>query len=170
MEKIVDGYTAYSVDENGVVRNIKSGITLSQQTYAGYKKVLLWKDGKSKWHSVHRLVATAFIPNAKNLPCVNHKDEDKLNNSASNLEWCDYQYNNSYGKNAPLKRMKEALIKAVCMYDLHGNLLAEFESAREAQRQTGIWQGNISKCCLGRKHFCTAGGYVWKFKDKMIES
>jgi hypothetical protein len=142
---------------------------MSQQIYAGYKCVPLCKNGKQKWHKVHRLVATAFIPNEKNLPCVNHKDENKLNNSANNLEWCDYLYNNSYGNNAPLKRMKEAITKRVCMYDTNGNLVAEFESAAEAQRRTGIKQSNISHCCLGRPYFRTAGGYVWKFKTDELK-
>ena len=46
---------------------------------------------------VHRLVAQTFIPNPNNLPCVNHIDENKLNNSVANLEWCSYKYNNEYG-------------------------------------------------------------------------
>jgi hypothetical protein len=60
--------------------------------------------------------------------------------------------------------MAEAVRKKVVMYDTDGNLIAEFDSATEAQRKTGIKQSNISKCCLGRKYFRTAGGYVWKFK------
>lgn len=45
---------------------------------------------------VHRLVAEQYIPNPKNLPCVNHKDEDKTNNHVDNLEWCDHAYNMEY--------------------------------------------------------------------------
>ena len=45
-----------------------------------YKTVSLSKNSKRKWHFIHRLVAEAFIPNPKNLPFVNHKDENKLNN------------------------------------------------------------------------------------------
>lgn len=63
----------------------------------GYKVVCLTKDGKSKTVFVHRIVAMAFLPNPENLPCINHKDEDKTNNFLENLEWCTHQYNMAYG-------------------------------------------------------------------------
>ena len=63
----------------------------------GYKRVGLYKNGKSKFYSVHRLVALHFLPNPNNLPQVNHKDENKENNRVDNLEWCDSKYNNNYG-------------------------------------------------------------------------
>ena len=47
--------------------------------------------------TVHRLVATAFIPNDNNLPFVNHKDENRQNNNVDNLEWCTPKYNVTYG-------------------------------------------------------------------------
>lgn len=63
----------------------------------GYPTVRLCKKSKVKNYTVHRLVATAFIPNPDNLPCVNHKDENKQNNNVENLEWCSVAYNNNYG-------------------------------------------------------------------------
>jgi hypothetical protein len=65
---------------------------------AGYKTVTLTKDGKTKTVYVHRIVAEAFVENPENLPMVNHKDEDKTNNFAENLEWCSASYNRTYGK------------------------------------------------------------------------
>jgi hypothetical protein len=60
---------------------------------------------------IHRLVAEAFIPNPDNLPEVNHKDENKLNNCADNLEWCTKQYNMNYGDihNKISSKLKERL-------------------------------------------------------------
>ena len=54
----------------------------------GYLLVWLCKEGNTKALLIHRLVATAFIPNKLNLPQVNHKDGNKHNNFISNLEWC----------------------------------------------------------------------------------
>lgn len=63
----------------------------------GYLFVGLYKDGKRRIYKVHRLVATAFLENQSNLPCVNHKDEKPSNNIVDNLEWCSYKYNSNYG-------------------------------------------------------------------------
>ena len=70
---------------------------LKQTDSFGYKYVSLNKKDAYKRCRVHRLVACAFIPNPYNLPQVNHKDEDTSNNRADNLEWCDQEYNQSYG-------------------------------------------------------------------------
>ncbi len=63
----------------------------------GYEKVILYDKKGKKTVNVHRIVAEAFIPNPKNLPQVNHIDENKRNNCISNLEWCDSKYNINYG-------------------------------------------------------------------------
>lgn len=56
-----------------------------------------------KTYSVHKLVATAFIPNPNNLPQINHIDGDKNNNSVENLEWCTNGYNQQHAVNTGLK-------------------------------------------------------------------
>lgn len=63
----------------------------------GYYIVGLMKDNKVSYPRLHRLVALTFIPNPNNYPQVNHKDENKANNAADNLEWCTCKYNNNYG-------------------------------------------------------------------------
>lgn len=64
---------------------------------SGYRIVNLIKNKKTYKFLIHRLVATHFVENPNNLPFVNHKDEDKLNNNANNLEWCTKEYNCNYG-------------------------------------------------------------------------
>ena len=57
----------------------------------------MYKNRNPKRVSVHRLVATAFCDNPNKYPIVNHRDENKANNNADNLEWCTVIYNMNYG-------------------------------------------------------------------------
>ena len=84
---------------------IKGRILTQSDNTHGYMKVNLTKHDQKRTFKVHRLVAIHFLDNPNNLPCVNHKDENKLNNNVDNLEWCTKAYNNSYGTKA--KRQSE---------------------------------------------------------------
>lgn len=97
--KQIEGYDGmYLVDSKGNVYSKYINRLLKPCLFHDYKAVVLAnkKENKQDSHYVHRLVATCFIPNPNNLECVNHKDEDKLNNNVENLEWCTRLYNNSY--------------------------------------------------------------------------
>ncbi len=61
-----------------------------------YWQVTLYDNGSHRKFTIHRLVATAFVKNNNNLPCVNHIDGNKLNNHADNLEWCSFSENNQH--------------------------------------------------------------------------
>lgn len=86
--KPVEGFENYSVSSWGRVKNKTTEDLLRPENHhKGYQRVDLMKDHK-RWHmKVHRLVATAFIPNPENKPQVNHKDGNPRNNSITNLEW-----------------------------------------------------------------------------------
>lgn len=64
------------------------------------------KDNKIKTYRVHRLIAKTFIPNPLNLPEINHKNESKIDNRISNLEWCNHKYNINYGNGIKLHSKK----------------------------------------------------------------
>ncbi len=99
LTKIKD-FPDYCVSTDGEVYSAKGEGLRKLKQYPkthGYLYVTLFRDGKRYYPRVHRLVAEAFIPNPDNLPEVNHKDEDKTNNFASNLEWCTSHDNKVYG-------------------------------------------------------------------------
>ena len=162
--KAIAGYEGlYEVSDLGRVKSLwygKEKILKPRETHGGYLHVCLCKDGKVEQPKIHRLVAEAFIPNPNNLETVNHKDEVKTNNVASNLEWMSVKDNINYGTHN--KRVAESLSKQVQMLDKYTcELLATFPSTHEAKRVTGINQGHISSCCIGRRK--SAGGYVWRY-------
>lgn len=64
---------------------------------SGYLMVNLCVSGRSHIKTVHRLIASAFIPNPDNLEFVNHKNEDKRDNRPENLEWVTRSQNVRYG-------------------------------------------------------------------------
>ena len=93
----IGGYESlYQISNLGNVRSftpLSKGGNLKPVYRKGYATVILRKNGVSKIHSVHRLIAQAFIPNPLQLPYVNHKDGNKSNNDISNLEWCTHLEN-----------------------------------------------------------------------------
>ena len=83
--------------------------------------------------SVHRLVATAFIPNPNNLPIVNHLDGVKNNNNVENLEWTTVSGNALHAHQAGLIGYQKR--RPVRQFSVNGDWLMDFESATEAARQ-----------------------------------
>lgn len=157
----IEGFNNYEVSNLGKIRNIKSGRTLKPYLdNNGYLRLCLCEKNKKKFLSLHRIIATAFIDNPEGKPCVNHIDENKLNNDLSNLEWCTVRENNVHG--TKIKRIAEKLSQKVIQLDLNDNVLNTFESMVQAERETGIPIQNISSCCNGKRK--SAGGYKWRKK------
>ena len=155
-----------SVDKtvsNGRGSFVRKGMILKQYPSGvkeEYLSVSLSKNGHPSRFLVHRLVATAFIPNPLNLPCVNHKIEfEKTNNTVENLEWCDQKYNVNYG--TLLERRSNMFSKQVYQYNLDGNLINTWKSLKEIHIVLGFSQGLISEVCNG--HRKRAYGFVWAY-------
>lgn len=166
----------YQVSNLGRVRSLNYNHTenkiklLKQGNRVGYKLVALSKNKQRKTYSVHRLVAMAFIynPDMNKYNEVNHKDEDKTNNCVWNLEWCDRKYNMDYGtfRERTIKYLinhNNEISKTVYQYDLYGNLVKEYPSTMEVQRQSNYSQGTVSSCCRGERN--SAYGYIWSYKE-----
>lgn len=54
--------------------------------------------------------------------------------------------------------------KAVLQYDINGVLIAEYDSASEASRQSGLSKSCITRCCRGERKI--SGGFIWKYATK----
>lgn len=122
----------------------------------GYKKVdLIFPDGEKKCF-VHRLVAEAFVPNEEGLPVVNHKDENKQNNMADNLEWCTHTYNSNYGT------ARERMGRPVVQLTLTGEQVGVYVSITEAAKAVCRGTSSIVMCCKGKRKKC--GGFAWRYK------
>ena len=139
--KDVVGYEGfYQVSNKGNVHSVAridsigrkiGGRTLKPRYHRdGYLQVILCKNGIRKNKLIHRLVLEAFVENPNNLPEVNHKDENKINNGLSNLEWCDTSYNNNHGtRNRRIGQTKSKKVRAV---NIGTGEVITFNSAKEA--------------------------------------
>lgn len=165
--KTIIGYENYEIFDNGTVWSKSKRKFLSQwRDKKGYNYVTLFSEnGSKKNFRVHRLVAIYFLPNIENKPDVNHKDENKDNNSAENLEWVTKIENNRYGTRAIRSGMSridnEKCCTKVSQYTLDNVLVNTFRSIKEAKIKTNI--NNISRCCSGKRP--TAGGYIWRYSE-----
>ena len=162
----IDGYPDYQVSNTGKVKSIKYGKEriLKQGTNKyGYHLVQLYRDGKYKNMKVHRLVAEAFISNPDNLPQINHKDENPLNNNVENLEFCDAKYNINYGThNKRMAKTKTGIYntkisKAVKCLETS----VVYPSLAEIQRKIGFSKQNISACCNGKRKSAYKFHWEW---------
>lgn len=164
MRNFVLGFNDYVADnETGLIISLKRkeehelAMPISN---AGYYTVQLSRKSKYKHYLVHRLIWEAFNGPIPKGMVINHKDENKLNNRLDNLEICSMRDNIMYG--TARKRMVEKRSVPV-RQELNGEIINIFPSAAEASRQTGISQGNISRCCRGKSK--TAGGFNWSICD-----
>ena len=145
---------------------VRKGRLMRQQiSNCGYLRVLLYdRNSNHRYRQVHQLIASAFISNPNEYKCVNHKDENKVNNNADNLEWCTHKYNTNYGTSIKRRSEKQKYTNSrrtpVAKYDDFGNIICKYISMREAARLNNLHQSNIYKSCNGN---IKSGGYHWRY-------
>lgn len=123
-----------------------------------YYTVVLSNNNKKKNYKVHRLVALHFIPNPRRLNEVNHINNNKLDNRASNLEFCTHKEN--------INNINSNIVRPVARYTLEGKYVDERPSIRSYQYEFGFNHQNINACLKGKTK--SAYGYKWMYIDKDV--
>lgn len=154
-------YTKYEIFEDGRVYSYASKRFLKPRKNdkrGGYNYISLSDNsGEIKNYRLHKVIYEAIKGEIPEGLDVNHIDEDKTNNSISNLNLMTRKDNINWGSG--IERRTEKLSKQVAAYK-DGVLVMTFPSTREAERQ-GYSQGNISKCCNGKLK--SYKGYQWRY-------
>jgi hypothetical protein len=175
--KTIKNHPGYEVSNLGNIMSLNYNNT-------GNKKLLKQKLTKKGYftislnsikYRVHRLVAKAFIPNPENKLQINHKDGNKINNNANNLEWCTNSENQLHRfkvlghKGSALGKfsINNPSSKKVEQYTLDNKFIKSWDSMADIQRDLGFKQSAIGKCCTNtyssdnRNYY---KGFIWKYK------
>ena len=177
--KDISGYEGlYQVSNKGRVKSLGRMVSKGQKgerfekeiilkqvdNTHGYLVVSLSKDGKAKNYRVHRLVASAFIPNSENKPFINHIDENKYNNEVGNLEWVTAKENSNHG--TLKKRLSEMQSMPVIGTNIKSSETIKFPSVTST-KEAGFLPQHVSKVANGKRN--THKGYYWAFAKPVEE-
>lgn len=169
--KDIPNYEGYQVSNLGRVKSLKRPRGLKEKILKplidkGYYQVALWKNSIAKFYKVHRLVWEVFNGQIPENMQVNHINEIKIDNRLENLNLMTPKENSNWGTRN--ERCAEALknrkdqSKSVLQYDLQENLVKEYPSIKQVEREKGFDHSYIVKCCKGKMP--TAYGYKWRYK------
>ena len=136
-------------------------LTIRTVNNSGYLTVGLHDSGKTRTFLVHRIVAEAFIDNPDGMVEVNHIDQNKLNNSAANLEGCTHRENVNHGDE--IERGAKKQRRAFKQLDRDGNLIKVWQGFKQMQRETGYQRASVYRCCIGQRE--SYQGYKWEYAE-----
>jgi len=143
----------------------------------GYRILCLSLDLGVKHVGLHRIVAICWLDNPNNLPQINHKDGDKLNNRVNNLEWCTAKHNTQHSYDTGLSkawnknktgvyseeqicrmRKNQPNMKPVRV-ELNGVEIAKYDSMAELCREMGFDERTAMRVLQGKKSYNTIKGH-----------
>lgn len=145
----IDGKEGYRAGDDGSIMSPLGRVTFGSVNQHGYRK---WNG-----HSVHRLVAAAFLPTDAARPLVNHIDGVKTHNQLSNLEYATHSENGLHAHATGLVKNGRAVIGT-----LASGADTQFPSISEAARVIGGKVDPIHQYLRGirKSAYC---GYTWKY-------
>jgi hypothetical protein len=162
--KTIKQYPKYLISQDGEVYSKERQILMTKSTNKGYYYVQLFNNGKSKNYFVHQLVCHAYVEGYKDGNVTNHKNRNKSDNRADNLEWVTQKDNTRHAyitgfnnKDGSALTYNEKGIVQI----LNGQIINTFTFIVDAEKETGIKAMNISNCARGRN--ASAGGFSWRY-------
>ena len=125
-------YYNYDVYEDGRIWSNKSNKFLSPTVSNNYMRVTLMINKKQITCFVHRLMGELFLPNFNNLPDIDHKDRNKLNNSLFNLKW---ETKSNQTHNQKISSTNTSGVKGVCYSKKHGKWIGSMMINNKRKRK-----------------------------------
>ena len=167
--KQLEGYSRYKISDTGLVKNLATKRYIKGSISQKYICVTLYPDkGKQKSQRLHRIIATLFCPNEKNYRVVNHKDGDKLNNTATNLEWTTARKNTQHA--AKLGKLTTSNHQPIRRRCIKTGEEKEYDSVTDAYADNTDCLKHLTyiiNACSDRQK--TSGGYEWEYINENIQ-
>lgn len=165
-ESLID-FSKYKVSEDGTIFSKFTNKKLKGTYCNGYIQIVLkCIDSKQRHFYWHRVIYFYFKGDIPQGMEINHIDENKLNNTISNLNLMTHKENNNWGthneRSAKANTNHQKTSKKVYQYTLDGTLIKEWPSTRECERK-GFDHSSVYKCCLGKPNYNTYKGYLWSY-------
>ena len=157
----IDGLREYMISNHGQIKN-KHGIILKNSILGGYCKINIGTPKRIDYF-MHRLVAMTFILNPNNLPIINHKNGNKLDNHVDNLEWCTQSHNIKHAIETGLFKPTPRIGVKITQKDLLGNTIKTFDSIKDASNELKIRYDGIQKAlCKIKPHYYR---FIWEYTN-----
>lgn len=161
----ISGFENYAVNEEGVVVNTNSGKVLKPSLNEnGYVYVSFWKNKKGHTRTVHRLVASAYIPNPLDKPFVNHLDANRSNPHKDNLEWCTQSENIKHAYNIGNLSQKQNFTPEDLTW-----LLSEFLNNRTMTVLASDMKVGLSRMTINLRNHAYKTGLTTAFEAMLLE-
>lgn len=150
--RMVKGYSHYMVSMFGQIYSLvpkRNKMISPVKMSNGYRQLDLCENSIRIKHLLHRVVATAFIPNLYGKPFINHKDCNPSNCATYNIHWCTQEENQRYALTHGNRKIGGDMVNAkpVVRLTIDGDFVAEFNCIAEAAKQTGVNRSTIQTSC-----------------------
>lgn len=143
---------------------ITNKILIGDTNNLGYKRITLYSPIKKRFF-IHRLVALHFCEGYKEDKIVNHKDGNKQNNAADNLEWVTHSENDRHAYKLGLRKPHPCVFKhRIIAYNKNLEVVKIYNNTQECADDLNVARTNIYNCCNGKQKTCR--GYILRYEEQ----